>query len=56
MPVIILCGCLAIFGAVSAAENSRSQTPPADADEMLRQMIGKPRSECRKIARRYGGR
>lgn len=60
MPLIILTGILFIYGIISHNEkNTKSlnvKRSPEDTHAMLMSMVGKSKSECRKIAKRYGGR
>lgn len=56
MPVIILLGIFAVWGAVDLCETCSKKVPPRSSDEMeevLGQMVGKSHKEARKIWRNY---
>ena len=56
MPVLILLGIFAGYGAVNFAQSCRKQTPPIDKsvrERMTDEMIGKSKAECRRILRKY---
>lgn len=57
MPIIIICGILAIFGIVGHKERDKQKTYTyTDMNNMLREMTGKSKAERRKIMKRYGRR
>lgn len=55
MPIIIILGILAGAGAIAYAERDRGYHYN-DMDNMLKDMTGKSKNECRKILKRYGRR
>ena len=56
MPAIFLLAFFTLFGIASVAEENRRPNTSSDTTEMLRQMTGKSKRECRMIARQYGRR
>ena len=60
MPLIIILSFLTIYGVASAVEKGHAadrSAPAGSSDHIERmavEMIGKSKSECRKIARQYG--
>ena len=57
MPIIIILGILAGAGAIAYAERDRGcHYTNNDMDNMLKDMTGKSKKECRKILKRYGRR
>lgn len=56
MPILIILGIFAGYGAVSFVQSCKSDSKPrnkAQSDLIADQMIGKSKSECRKILRQY---
>lgn len=57
MPIIIICGILAICGIAGHKERDKQKTYTyTDMNNMLREMTGKSKAERRKIMKRYGRR
>lgn len=55
MPLIIIIGILAVCGAAGAAGADRHKRyTHNDTENMLIEMTGKSKRECRKILKRYG--
>lgn len=55
MPLIIIIGILAVCGAARAAGADRHKHyTHNDTENMLIEMTGKSKRECRKILKRYG--
>ncbi|SCX77975.1 hypothetical protein [Ruminococcus sp. YE282] len=55
MPLIIIIGILAVCGAAGAAGADRHKHyTHKDTENMLIEMTGKSKRECRKILKRYG--
>ena len=55
MPLIIIIGILAVCGAAGAARADRHKHyTHNDTENMLIEMTGKSKRECRKILKRYG--
>lgn len=58
MPLLILLGIFAGYGAVSFAQSCEKSAPPMNkstGDRMTNEMIGKSKKECRKILKKYNG-
>lgn len=56
MPVLILFGIFAGYGAISFVQSCKSNARPrskTQSEHMADQMIGKSKTECRKILRHY---
>ena len=56
MPIIILVAALAVYGAANVHDTTTKNKKPFtsnELDDMLGQMIGKSKKECRKILRKY---
>jgi len=57
MPLIIIIGILAVYGAAGAAGADRHKHyTHNDTENMLIEMTGKSKRECRKILKRHGRR
>ena len=56
MPAMFLLAFFTLFGISSAASENRNPNTTSNTTDMLKQMTGKSKRECRKIARQYGRR
>ena len=57
MPLIIICVILIASSAASIAGQDKHKTYDSDSTrQMLKDMTGKSKSECRRIIKRYGKR
>lgn len=56
MPILILFGIFAGYGAISFVQSCQRPAPPktsSQREQMTNEMIGKSKSECRRILRKY---
>lgn len=56
MPLLIVLGILSVYGIASIAETPQKTNKtytPNDTERMMCEMIGKSKSECKQIAKRY---
>lgn len=56
MPIIFLVAALAVYGAANVHDTTTKDKQPFtsnELDDMLGEMIGKSKRECRKILRKY---
>lgn len=59
MPVLVLFGIFSFYGIIKLTEDNHKSNrtySKNDTEKMLVSMIGKSKKECRKIARRHGGK
>lgn len=56
MPVLILLGIFAGYGAINLVQACQKSAPPiigSQSEQIANEMIGKSKKECRKILRKY---
>jgi hypothetical protein len=56
MPLLFVCGILAVWAGYSTYQNTCSKTPALDSqtrEEISKRMTGKSQKECAKILRQY---
>ncbi len=58
MPILILSGIAVICGVICFKESTEKTAPPMShnqREQMISEMIGKSKKECRKILKKYNG-